>query len=400
MAYIASPTMNLISCSLVTCNPEEEHLAFYDLYDIIFEYNERIENDPVFARGKQLLSLRRPVFRGDQTVIAPMSKEEVIEWKSIKSASISKGEGDFKEFKEEKDFSSVMADKFKKDFSTPDGLISGMPIALGIKRLSQVVKELGWRGAIYYKLGKSGNLNVILKGNQKLRSILTGTKYGNQHPKMLKFGLSKVSYAKAFKGTFVVGLAFYGLAKAVEGVEMFLTDGELKASYFSEIPMDVVKIAVSGIIGTGVLIGATAIGLPVAAGIGAALVLGYLAEGAIEYFDEKTGFSKTLKAATQQLVENMEKEWNEARKKLHNSVRRSVEDAVEAAKRALLRELKSRLRELLPFENVLLDIKPMRLNRPVAHRSPLAGLEHHPQLGHQKTMQIQHCFSYTRAITV
>ena len=275
--------------ALITClNEKEEETSIFLLEDLVNEYNERIKTNGNIKPGKRLLSLRPPVFMGAETLIAEMTKEE----------------------KE----NTWMLTK-KTIFNYSPLVIRNIPNFIEGLRLRELMKELGITGKIYYKYYKN-EIYVIIKGNPRARDILTGTRYKNFNPKIVKFGLSKVNFMTGFKGTGITALIFYGCAKAVEGVAMYFEDGELKPGFFSEVPADMTKIAISCLFATAIGFGCTTIGFPVAVGIGAALVVGYAIDIALDQIDEKIGFTKAVSDATKRLVNTLREDVNSFQRSL------------------------------------------------------------------------------------
>ncbi len=273
---------------------EDDHASIFLLEDLIKEYNQKILNGPSFIKGKKYpLSLRLPNLRGDQTIIRPMTMEE------IEAMNIGeRKENDWMIFKE-----------VLKDQVTPKGVISKIPhVAAGVT-LIEIIKELGLHGKIYYKtLGEK--IYVILKGNSMLRSILKGTRYLNTHPEIVRLGLAKVNVTTALKIGFKTSLIFYGAAKAAEGIQMYLEDGELRPSFFTDVPAELTKLMISNLIGTAVGTVIVVAGTPLAVGAGIALVVGIGVGIGLDYLDKKISFTKTVSNATEEMWKNLKEWWN------------------------------------------------------------------------------------------
>jgi len=252
-------------------------------------------------------------------------------------------------------------------------------------RLTKIIKELGLKGKIYYKSFKN-EIYVILKGYPGLRKVLTGTRYKNFNPKIVRFGLSKVSFATAVKGTFLTSFAFYGLAKVADGVAMYLEDGELRPGYFSEIPADVIKLFVTSFAATAAGVGIVAWGAPVAVGIGIALVMGIVADAVLDNIDEQTGFTKAVSEATKSLAINLKKDWENFHKSLEKKASESILRVIENATKALIQqalhscteEMKRRIFDKLFSSPQLRGIIPIRLS---SLSNPLEGFNYRGSLG-------------------
>jgi len=273
--------------------PEEEENYFVFLKeDLIKEYNHRMLKNPVFTQNKKVPLCLSP-FPSNGPFISPMTDQE-IQRARYSELNVS----DWLTFK------NVL-----KDQTTPAGIIGQIPNVAATVTLAELVKEIGLKGQVYHKT-VGGKTYVILKGYAGQRFNLTGTRYLNTHPEIVRLGLSKVTVTDVAKSGFKAGIAIYCTIKAVQAFEMILNDGALKPSFFSEMPAEVTKLAVSTLI-TAVATGAVALsGLPIAAGIGVALAVGVIAGIALEYIDKKIGFTEKLSDAAQTLWKNMKEWWN------------------------------------------------------------------------------------------
>ena len=107
--------------------------------------------------------------------------------------------------------------------------------------LSLLAGELGVSTRVYYKkYGRSWH--IILKGNQRLRSILTATRYSRRHTKVLSMGLG-LAGAKhiAKKGGF---LTIY-LLSAFRVLDFVLSDRATLGKLIGSLATDVVKVAIA-----------------------------------------------------------------------------------------------------------------------------------------------------------
>jgi hypothetical protein len=363
---------------MVSYHPEEEQVEFYFLNDLIWEYNYRVQTDRQFGQGKHFLSLLSPAsFDGDETLLAPLSQEEA---------------------------KKAEAPPEKKDWwdNTKDAMIAALPFAISkipdikeVFRLKTLIQELGVQGKIYYKMTK-GNIYVIIKGNPRLRNILTGTRYSNFNPKIVKLGLSKVDFAKAFKGTAVVALIFYGLAKTAEGVTMYLEDGEIRPGFFSEIPAEVTKLLLSALAATAMGCALATFGFPVAVAAAGALVMGYVASWALDKFDEKVGFTKAVREATETLTVNMQREWVDFKSTLEQAALKSMMQARDAAIRLLLAKAQQEAEKAIDFDYFLFPRMPIYTPKPIQFNNPLKGLEQLFRAARDTIQFFNQVVSYTR----
>lgn len=357
---------------MVFYHPEEEVINFYLLEDLIWEYNYRVKTDSKFGRGKQLLSFNSPLrFQGGQTLLTPLSKEEAKKaqpppekrdwWNKAKIALIA---------------------------ALPD-IISRIPDIKEAFRVNTLMKELGILGKIYYK-ETNGKIYVIFKGNRMDRNIFTGIRYGNFHPKIVKLGLSKVNFAKAFKGTAVVGLVFYGLAKTAEGVTMYLQDGEIRSGFFSEIPAEVTKLLISSLAAVAAGAVLMTFGAPIALAGAIALVFGYGVGVALDKFDEKTGFTKAVREATEKLTMNMKRDWVNFKSTLAEAARRKIEQERNDAIQLLLAKARREAAKAFNFDSFPVPRSP----NPIRFNNPLEGFEQLFRAAHRTINQFHNIVSF------
>lgn len=361
---------------MVIYHPEEEEISFYRLDDLLWEYNFRVQTDSKFGQGKQMLSFSSPLrFQGEETHLIPLSQEEA---------------------------KKAQPPQEKKDwwYRTKTTLIAALPVIISsipdIKeafRIKTLIKELGILGEIYYKMAEE-KIYVIIKGNPRSRNFLTGTRYGNDNPKIVKLGLSKVNFAKAFKGTAVVALVFYGLAKTVEGVTMYLKSGEIRSGFFSEIPAEVSKLLLSSLAAVGTAVFLTTLGAPIALAAATALVVGYAASVALDKFDEKIGFTKAVREVTENLTMNMRREWVNFKSTLTEAARRKIEQERDAAIQLLLIKAKQGVKKAFNVDRFPVPWIPNPLRNSIRFNNPLEGLEQLFRTARQTIDYINNVVSY------
>lgn len=264
---------------IVSDHPEEEVVSFYLLSDLLWEYNYRVQTDKKFGQGKQLLSVSSPLkFQDEDTLLAPLSREEAK--KAIPP-------------EERKDW----WDKIKTT------LIAALPVAIPkvsetkeAFKIETLINELEIEGEeFHYKTTAEGEIYVIIKRNPRCRSILTGARYDNTQPKIVELSLSEVTSAKVLKGSAVVVLAFYGDAKAVEGVNIYLEDSGLQPAFFSKTPVTIGKQFLSFLAGAGTTVASMILfDPPIVLAIAVGIVIGHFASVALDKVDEAIGLTKML----------------------------------------------------------------------------------------------------------
>ncbi|WNJ96282.1 hypothetical protein RND59_04065 [Vibrio ruber] len=130
--------------------------------------------------------------------------------------------------------------------------------------LVKLISDLGGIGTKAYIKTYGGKPHIILKGNPRLRTVLTGTKYGVKNAKVVTMGLGK---AAAISGAKAGGVLSVILMSAYRIADYVLTDEATLTQLIGSLATDVVKI--------GIVTGAS-IGLAYAAGA-ASLAIGPLA---------------------------------------------------------------------------------------------------------------------------
>jgi hypothetical protein len=167
--------------------------------------------------------------------------------------------------------------------------------------LQKMYKDIGGLGEIILK-NNNGKTYVVFKGYPGLRATLTGTRYLATHPKVITMGFGHVSRARlAVAGarvTFIAVLAYRFL-------EFLLTDEMTVGKLLGYLASDVVKIAIS--VGAGYLAMAVA-GTFMSIALGplvAAVIVGLVVSGLLEYYDNGYGITEQLANAMETLLKDI-----------------------------------------------------------------------------------------------
>lgn len=287
---------------------EEEVLSVFLLEDLLKEYNHKIAYSPISPLKKRVpLSLQpieenyyapyiRPTSKisSSTITISPMTEKELF----LIPRHHLKGNDWFL-------LRSIMSKHLE-----PKGIVSNTPDIAQFPVLINVISELGLKGQVYHKT--VGNKTyVILKGSPASRTILKGTRYLNDNPKIVQFGLAKTNVKTLFKSGIKTSVWIYGAIKALEAVEMVVEEGELKTSFFSQLVTDVPKLAITSAVTAAAGGAVVAAGVPVAIGIGIILVVGFVTSVALEYFDQKGGITEKVDEAAEKMVKDLISYMNE-----------------------------------------------------------------------------------------
>jgi len=168
--------------------------------------------------------------------------------------------------------------------------------------LSKLMGDLGYAGTKTYLKYYGGKPHFVLKGYPGLRNILTGTKYGVQHAKVIKMGLGKYGAVQAAKGG---GILTIVLVSVYRVIDYFLTDSATLNQLVGTLATDVVKVGLA----TGASI-AVASSLSTSAGVllvfgplAAAILVGVGLTMLLEFADEKYGITDKVIAALDEISE-------------------------------------------------------------------------------------------------
>ncbi|ASA56150.1 hypothetical protein [Vibrio gazogenes] len=149
--------------------------------------------------------------------------------------------------------------------------------------LVKLISDLGGIGTKAYVKTYGGKPHIILKGNPRLRTVLTGTKYGVKNAKVVTMGLGK---AAAISGAKVGGVVSIILMSLYRIADYVLTDEITLSRLIGSLATDVVKI---GIVTGASIVAAYGAGLlSFAIGPLAAVVfIGFVGNIALTYIDNR-----------------------------------------------------------------------------------------------------------------
>lgn len=197
------------------------------------------------------------------------------------------------------------ADKHWNDYSdnwhTIANYFSATDDAMLIRKL---VRETGIRGRCYFK-SYNGKLHVVFKGYPGLRHVLTGTKYGALHPKVVGLGIGKAGVAKSVKGGTIVSVVLLTVWNIVDYV---IRDEATLGQMLGGIAGDVSKALIAGGVGYAAGSAAVALGMTVAAGpLVIAVVVGLGVGWALDALDQKYRFTERLQKQLDEGIAELER---------------------------------------------------------------------------------------------
>ncbi len=264
---------------------DNEALSVFLLEDLIKEYNYKGISTPSMMNQCFVPLSMKPIVETkshfshnpDYPTIAPLTEEELSSYNSLDLKGNDK---------------SYLLKAIRTQVS-PKGLVRNIPRVTKAITLATVVKELGLTGKIYFKT--DGNKTyVILKGTPANRTTLTGTRYLSTHPKVTKFGFTKVNIRSSFAKGFKTSIFFYGIAKVVEATQMLIEHGELKTSFFAEVLTAIPKIVITSTVAAAVSVGLASAAIPVAVSLGVVLVVGIGVSIGLQYLDYMYGITEKV----------------------------------------------------------------------------------------------------------
>lgn len=168
--------------------------------------------------------------------------------------------------------------------------------------LGKLMADLGYAGTKTYLKYYGGKPHFVLKGYPGLRNILTGTKYGVQHAKVIKMGLGKYGAVEAAKGG---GMLTIVLVSGYRVIDYFLTDSATLNQLIGTLATDVVKVglAAGASIAVASSLSASAGVLLVFGPLAAAILVGVGLTMLLEFADEKYGVTDKVIAALDEISE-------------------------------------------------------------------------------------------------
>lgn len=213
---------------------------------------------------------------------------------------------------------------------------------------TKLAKDFGtMTGRVHYKT-YGGKVHIILKGRPGLRSILTGTKYGVNNPKVVSMGLGSAGAKAAMRQGAVISIV---LLTAYNVIDFVMSDQVTLMDLIGQTASDIVKVGISAgasiaaatVVGTTGLVASFALGPLVVAilvGVGTAMVL--------DAIDERYKLTERLKTYLNETARQVERSIHEAKRRVERSIIDLTADVLEevahqagqAARRYILRKLR------------------------------------------------------------
>lgn len=190
--------------------------------------------------------------------------------------------------------------------------------ALDLKLLAELGKDLSKGGSFlsqYTLKVYNGQHYIAIKGYAGLRSVLTGTRYLAANTKVTSMGIGTLGAAKSIKSGMVISIF---LSIGFRAIEQFMNDEATWHLFVGGVASDVAKIAVAGgasmIAASMAGAGAATVGAIAVGPIFAAIVVGVAVGYALDYADDKYGFTDALVNAIREAESNIVDQYQEAKR--------------------------------------------------------------------------------------
>lgn len=169
-----------------------------------------------------------------------------------------------------------------------------------LRTFTKLLGELGGVASKVYIKNYGGKPHIILKGNQKLRSVLTGTKYGVNNAKIITMGLGRSGAINAAKSGGILSIVLLTVYRVAN---YFLTDQATLSQLVGSLATDIVKVGIA----TGASVGAAFLagGFTIAVGpILAVVIVGVFVSWGVSQIDQHYGITDRVIDGLDELGEN------------------------------------------------------------------------------------------------
>ncbi|MFO7786663.1 MAG: hypothetical protein R6W87_02650 [Halospina sp.] len=140
-----------------------------------------------------------------------------------------------------------------------------------------------------------GKKYIIFKGNHKLRNIIKGTRYTYRSPRVLKMGIGAWGATSILKGNVAITLI---VSPIVNGFAWIFDPKFGWDDFLTNVPSDVVKASLAGIVGTLVAGTAYLVGTTVAFPLGLGIVVSFIVGFALSALDMEGELTDSVINAT------------------------------------------------------------------------------------------------------
>ncbi|MCA0893438.1 hypothetical protein [Microbulbifer agarilyticus] len=215
--------------------------------------------------------------------------------------------------------------------------------------LTKLFADLGFSGTKAYIKYYKGQPYVIFKGNPRLRTIFTGTRYGLQNAKVVQMGVGKSGAIAAVRSG---GILTVVLVSAFRIADYILTDQVTLNQLIGALATDIIKIGIA----TGASIitaaGAAAIFTVAVGPIVAAIGVGLLVSYGLSRLDNRFEITEKVISALDELQRKKNAKVEDFKKSISRTASEFVDSAldyvIDETRRALINTAKHYLHRNIP----------------------------------------------------
>jgi hypothetical protein len=279
----------------------------------------------------------RTAFASDQTDIYVLTVHEMAELWQAQQRSAGKTAGE-----SAADFKALTGVETVLEAASGYGAA-----ALDAKVLTALAIDMHRSGNIfgnYYTTSQNGRVYIVFKGNQKLRKVITGTRYLETNTKMIQMGVGGKALQASAKGGFLVSIFF---SVTLRTIQWLYRDEFRWTHWLAHLSTDIVKTAIAGAAGYFTAAGTAAFfaGGVAILPLGLGLIVGITAVVALNHIDQHFQL-------TQKLVQAIEKKEKEVANRLQTGfyciIRSAGREVVRQLQRLAIDQINRNLRKLSP----------------------------------------------------
>ncbi|QFU06342.1 hypothetical protein FIU82_15240 [Pseudoalteromonas sp. THAF3] len=149
---------------------------------------------------------------------------------------------------------------------------------------------------------KNGKEYIIFKGNHRLRSIITGTRYVANNPKLLTVGVGRKALNAGAKQGFLISIFF---SITLNTIDWIFQDEYRWTNWLATTATDIVKIVIASVLALGTAI---AVGSVTVVALGLGIVVGVIAGFALSWGDDQVGVTDALIEVLNKFEERLKRE--------------------------------------------------------------------------------------------
>ncbi|QYE33255.1 hypothetical protein KZX46_00075 (plasmid) [Polymorphobacter sp. PAMC 29334] len=215
----------------------------------------------------------------------------------------------------------------------PEKAASYFSTAGDLQTLVRLARDFGPLESFYVK-EYTGKLFLILKGNAKLRTVLTGPRYGVENAKILSMGLGYKGAVDSIRGG---GILTAVLVSVVDVLTEVLSDHPSLTRLIGTLAVDVAKVAIgagAGFAAVSLLYGAGAVGASFALGpLAVAVIVGFAVGMALDYLDDRYKLKERCTTMLRDVIAVAARKVEDAKAAAGQAVDDAKEGMLEAAAR-------------------------------------------------------------------